>query len=261
MKFERTSSPKDASHLNKLRVELQAELDEFLANTPFTVDDVSYSAPAFDTDDVDVCSEAGSDGDDDDDDDGDDGDDGDDDNDEDHDQLSGNASCPERSPLPLPSYLLQEHMSYLMVPDLAEEELNLRQLHASEALHQLRLSLGLKSAMFRKSIANAKSQKKKTRAWRSLKAVEANVSLHTQAYRIAQHGLVRLHASPAIMAKFPVLKKEDLKMSRDVIEENRVGQWSEHVSWIWRLDGGGIDKKNSALMTESECSIRHCAFS
>jgi hypothetical protein len=33
------------------------------------------------------------------------------------------------------------------------------------------------------------------------------------------------------------LKKEDLKVSRDIVEENRTGQKSEHVSWIWRLEG------------------------
>ena len=240
--MERNSSSHSAKHLNKLRVDLQSELDEFLANTPFTVDDLSCSAASFNADSNDI--DPGSD---------DDTDISDcNDSDLDADEHASHAgSCPEKAPLPLPSYLDQKHMSNPIIAPLAEEELHLRKSQALEALHQLRLSLGLKSAMFRTSIASAKSQKTKTRAWRSLKAVQAAVSLHAQEYQTAQQGLIRLHASPTVMAQFPELKREDLKMSRDVVEENRVGQRSEHVPWIWRLDGGAIDK-NSALLTESE---------
>jgi hypothetical protein len=40
-------------------------------------------------------------------------------------------------------------------------------------------------------------------------------------------------------------------MSRDIIEENRIGQRGQHVSWIWRLDDGLMDEQ-SALLTESK---------
>lgn len=165
--------------------------------------------------------------------------------------VSTTVSYPEKAPLPLPSYLGQDHISNPIIAALAEEEKSLRKSQALEALHQLRLSLGLKSAMFRKSIALAKSQKTKTRAWRSLQTVQVAVNLHSQEYQTAQYALLQLNTSPTILAQFPELKKEDLKMSRDVVEENRIGQRSEHVSWIWRLDSGVIDKK-SALLTESK---------
>ena len=54
------------------------------------------------------------------------------------------------------------------------------------------------------------------------------------------------------MKKFPELKQEDLKVSQDVVEENRVGQRSDHISWVWRFNIGQEDCKED-WMTESEC--------
>jgi hypothetical protein len=223
-------------------VELQAELDDFLASTPFPVQDLSPSAVLFNVDYDDIglgsddeisisdCSNSDLDID---------------------EHVSATVSYPEKALLPLPSYLGPDHISNPIIAALAKEERSLRKSQALEALHQLRISLGLKSAMFRKSIALAKSQKTKTRAWRSFLTVQAAVNLHSQEYRTAQHALLQLNTSPTVLAQFPELRKEDLKMSRDVVEENRIGQRSEHVSWIWRLDGRMIDKK-SALLTESK---------
>jgi hypothetical protein len=123
------------------------------------------------------------------------------------------------------------------------EEVELRIKQASRALQQLRLALGLKSALYRNLIRGANTQYKKTRAWRSLKPVEGAVKRHTQEYRMARQALVQLGASPPILARFPVLKKEDCKMSGDIVEENRVGQRSEHLSWVWRVDCGATSDK------------------
>jgi hypothetical protein len=52
---------------------------------------------------------------------------------------------------------------------------------------------------------------------------------------------VQLQADDIILKKFPPLQKGDLAVSRDVVEENRLGQRSDHVGWIWRLDiGNGL---------------------
>ena len=109
---------------------------------------------------------------------------------------------------------------------------------ASAALQQLRLALGLKSALFIHQVRGANSQRIKTRAYRSVKTVEDTVRQHAQEYRIARQGLIRLSVSPTVLAKFPSLEKGDCKMSRDIVEENRVGQRNEHVSWIWRIECG-----------------------
>jgi hypothetical protein len=92
--------------------------------------------------------------------------------------------------------------------------------------------------MFRKNLRPAKSQKTKTRAWRSIQSADKNVRFHARQYKIARDALVRLNVLDDGMIQFPELKKADLKMSRDVVEENRVGQRNEHVSWVWRLNIG-----------------------
>ena len=157
--------------------------------------------------------------------------------------------------LPLPSYLGDHLHQDAMVAALARDELLIRESQASDALQQLRLSLGMKAAIFRKVVSNAKSQKKKTRAWKAVHVATAAVQRHARSYRLAQHALVQLHADPLIMTRSPLLEKSDLSVSRDVVEENRVGQRSEHVSWIWRVNLGKDQDKNTWIL-ESECCVK-----
>jgi hypothetical protein len=158
---------------------------------------------------------------------------------------------PESIMLPLPS-----HLGPIKHPDptmaaLSEVELIIRQSQASDSLQHLRLSLGMKSGIFRTMKSNPKSQKTKTRAWKAVDVATAAVQQHARSYCLAQHAIVQLIADPSILSKYPALKKQDLTISRDVVEENRLGQKSEHLSWVWRLDiGKDLDK--DAWMDESE---------
>jgi hypothetical protein len=156
--------------------------------------------------------------------------------------------------LPLPSQLGAHDLKDPVVAALAVEELDLRLTEALDALQQLRLSLGLKTALFKNSVSLAKSQKMQTRAWRGVKSVERSVKRHSQRYRNHRQALLQLGAPQSMMSKFPELKKEDLKISRDATEENRVGQRSEHVGWIWRIDTGSMVDQD-ALLKESEVHI------
>jgi len=158
---------------------------------------------------------------------------------------------PEQAFLPLPSHFRDEGFRNTVFTVLASDELNLRVKQALDALQQLRLSLGLKSALFRKKVRGINSQWTKTRAWRAVKSVQKNIRKHAQVYHNARQALLHLSADPSVMKKFPVLNTEDLKMSGDVVEENRVGQRSEHVAWIWRQDDGQGTGEN-ALLQESE---------
>jgi hypothetical protein len=243
-RLRNTREVQQNSHkLIKQRKRLQVEVDSFLANVPFVLDTglpatSTFTVPNGDVDDdtvnIDEESESSE---------------SEEDSDGDTPQLGSN---PEKALLPLPSHLGPGHFHNPLIAALADEEVHLRIDQASEALQQLRLSLGLKSALFKHSVAPAKSQRTKTRAWRTLNSVDASVRRHAQEYRNARQALVHLRASGSVMDKFPILKKEDLKMSRDVVEENRVGQRSEHVSWIWRLDHESMIGKN-AWLQESEC--------
>ena len=144
--------------------------------------------------------------------------------------------CPEDILLPLPSYLPAKHYDDPLVNPLVIQELDLRQTQALDYLHQVQLSLGLKTIMFKKGVAVAHSQSTKTRAWRSVQAVDRNLRHNARGYKLAREALLRLNASTETMKKFRTLEDSDLKISKDITEENRVGQRSEHVSWIWRVD-------------------------
>jgi hypothetical protein len=239
-----TQATQQSSHkLIKQRKALQVQVESFQANAPFTLDccfpaTSTVIIPHDDVDDDSVDIDGGSDT-----------SECEEDSDEDDAHIGSN---PEQAFLPLPSHLGSGHFHNAHIAALADEEVHLRIDQASEALQQLQLSLGLKSALFKHSVALAKSQRTKTRAWRTLNAVDASVRRYAQQYRNAHQALVHLGASSSVMDKLPILKKEDLKMSRDVMEENRVGQRSEHVSWIWRLDHGSTIGKN-AWLQESEC--------
>ena len=162
-----------------------------------------------------------------------------------------NNSIPESIVLPLPSHLgLNKHPDPTMAA-LSEDKLIIRQTQAYESLQHLRLSLGMKCGIFRTMKSNPKSQKTKTRAWKAVDVATAAVQQHARSYCLAQHAMVQLNANPSILSKFPPLQKQDLTVSRDIVEENRLGQKSEHLSWVWRLDIGK-DQDKDAWMDESE---------
>ena len=158
---------------------------------------------------------------------------------------------PEKICLPFPSALTEDQQQDPVVASLITKEIKLRQTQASDSLHQLRSCLGLKSALFRKYKAFGKSYNTRGHTWHLVKSVDANIRAHASHYRVAHHALCQLKAPSIIMAQFPELKPEDIKMSDDVMEENRVGQRSDHVSWIWRLHLGSHGSQG-AWMKESK---------
>ena len=58
---------------------------------------------------------------------------------------------------------------------------------------------------------------------------------HVACYQRAQRALGRLGADEGIFKKYQDIKKEDLKMSSNMVEENRIGQWNDTLAWFWRL--------------------------
>ena len=241
-----------ANKLYRRKEQLQTKIDAFLNGTP------GFVASLANRDQLDKESNALED----EDNDNDDLDDDDEDTFEQEDDLEddpeehvksspGTHDAPEHIMLPLPSRLGLTKQELEMISPIVEDEVTIRQSQAVEALEQLRLSLGIKSAIFRKQRGAGKSYQKKTRAQKAANAATAAVQKHAQCYSLAQSALVHLGADKVILTKFPLLEKDDLGISRDVIEENRVGQRSEHVSWIWRLDIGKSLGEN-AWLEESE---------
>ena len=257
----RLAATQSASYkLVKKQHDLQAEIMLFIENMPFSLDQrtskpIKLAIPDHDVEDGgDESGWASYASDDEDDED-------EDQEDQEEEDLENRvvemASHPEDAALPLPSRLGHSHFNNADIRALAVKEVELWVKQASGALQQLRLALGLKSAFVKNRIRGANTQHTKTRAQRAFKPVQAAVMHHTQDYRIARQALVELGASAAILARFPVLRKEDCKMGGDIEEENRVGQRSDHVSWIWRVDcGESFDKDEWQQESEFfDCSV------
>ena len=64
--------------------------------------------------------------------------------------------------------------------------------------------------------------------------------------------LVQLRVGKNIMDRFQEITKKDLKMSGDIIEENRIGQRNDKMAWFWRIDG---KKEDNEWMKECTSSI------
>jgi HPt (histidine-containing phosphotransfer) domain-containing protein len=235
----KSSSAKGLQKIAWLRHSLQAKINTLLLNCPAglsTLDDAMASLPVT-TPSSKVTHNGDSDSDDTTDLDSDGGSEGFIDCEEEESGLEANI-FPELVRLPLPSQVGIRICRDLGLSQMASQEVELRKGQAHECLHRLKLALGLKSALFRKTIRLAKSQKNKTRGWSTVRRVEASVRIHVRRYNGARRALLSLGCSQHELQVFQAIQKEDLKMNHDVTEENRFGQRSHSVAWFWRINGG-----------------------
>jgi len=63
-----------------------------------------------------------------------------------------------------------------------------------------------------------------TRAWDSIHRADNQIKAAVGSYWLAKGALESLGASKQLLDQYQDIQKEDLKMSRDIVEENRVGQ-------------------------------------
>ena len=152
---------------------------------------------------------------------------------------------PEHQTVCMPSAFSKQDIQQLHLEDLALQELQLRQGQANDTLEKLRTALGRKSLLFRKSVRKAHTTKGKTRAWDEVNRTTAQILKYVRGYRRARQAMERLGAEKSILEKYKEIKDEDLKMSSDLIEENRFGQKNDVMAWFWKIDGqkGNQDDK------------------
>ena len=142
---------------------------------------------------------------------------------------------PENVSLYLPSKFKLQQRKDLGWQELGNIELQLREGQANDSLEKLRECLAEKSLRFRKELRSAKGQKKMTRAWDSIHRMEDQIKQTVATYRAARDAIGEL-GEAADLERFQEITKSDLKMSGDIVEENRVGQRSSVLPWFWRLD-------------------------
>ena len=142
---------------------------------------------------------------------------------------------PERVVLYLPSNFTCQQREEYGLQRLGKMEYELREGQANDSLERLRECLAEKSLRFRTEVRPAKSQKKMTRAWDSVHRMENQIKQVVVAYRTARKAIGEL-GDITDLERFQEISRADLKMSGDIVEENRVGQRSSILPWFWRLD-------------------------
>ena len=134
-----------------------------------------------------------------------------------------NIHSPESWPLLLPSTLGWKLCQQLGLQSLISMELRLREGQANDALHGLKIALCEKAVLYRAEVRHANSQVKKTRAWANVNAVEGIVRAHSKIYRRSRQAMIRLGAQEDLLKKYQVLKREELKVSTEMIDPSIPG--------------------------------------
>lgn len=142
----------------------------------------------------------------------------------------------EKVRLGLPSSFSMVDRTRMGLGHLGGIETELREGQANDSLEALRAGLAEKSLRFRTEVKPAKSQRTMTRAWDSIHRADKQIKVAVQSYRLARSALEGLGAEEYLLNRYQEIQKKDLKMSRDIVEENRVGQRSSELPWFWRLD-------------------------
>lgn len=158
---------------------------------------------------------------------------------------------PEKQVIRLPSNMSEHDRLRLGIANLAEQEVELRKVQINEALSQIRLVLGHKAVIYRK-LRQTEGQAAKSRTRKEADTLDQRVKRHAQHYRTARLALVRLGLNGTQMQAYPEICKEDLKMSADIVEENRFGQHNDALAWFWRVQRGE-DEVDGPWMNECGC--------
>jgi hypothetical protein len=153
--------------------------------------------------------------------------------------------------LVMPSTLSAEHCLHLGLGILMEQEIKLREGQANDALEQLRTALAVKSLLYRTTIRHRPSNKTSTRSWSAINRADAKIRKHLKTYNLARTALLNMDAN---VDEFKAIVKEDLKMSADVVEENRIGQRSDTMAWFWKI-GPQRDDREGTWMQECKCHL------
>lgn len=160
---------------------------------------------------------------------------------------------PENMTLNLPSTFTAGQRKSWGLQELGSMEMQLREGQANDLLERLRECLAEKSLRFRREVRPANSQKKVTRAWGSVHRMDDQIKETVVMYRTVWGAIGELGGAVELR-RFKEIKKSDLKMSGDIVEENRVGQRDSVLPWFWRLDR---KTKESYGSYEKECKYIH----
>jgi hypothetical protein len=102
-------------------------------------------------------------------------------------------------------------------------------------------------------VRNARGNRDITRAYKNVKQVESKIQAESRAYRQCRKAMEQLGASQDELAIYKQLSPEDLKLSDDIHDPNRVGQRSDKLSWVWYAGQLDLNTKNGWM---DECALQ-----
>jgi hypothetical protein len=138
-------------------------------------------------------------------------------------------NSPEAVKLLLSSALTTSQWTKFKLHAMVEQERELQEGQANDALEGIRNSLAQVSLVFRTQVQNSKSVYTRTRSWGKVQQTNSQVQRYVSRYKTAQNALIQLGAPPDICSQFLDIRREDLKMPGDIVEANRIGQRSDSL--------------------------------
>ncbi|KAI0946807.1 hypothetical protein AcW1_010162 [Taiwanofungus camphoratus] len=153
----------------------------------------------------------------------------------------------EYSSLSLPSTTRVDRCHQAGLQVLLQQEMDLREGQANNALHQIWIAIRKKSFLFHTKVCNAKSQQRKTRAWQDVNTIDKTLQHHARVYSKTQKALVLLEAPADLLAKYQVLHREHLKVSTAVADPNERGERGASPPWFWTMDIQGESDTDSYM--------------
>jgi hypothetical protein len=160
---------------------------------------------------------------------------------------------PEKIPISLPSSLGWTWCVKQGATSLAAKEARLRYAQANDAIHRIRLALGLKSALFHTQVRHARTQKSKTRAWNAVHGADTTVQEHACIYSMARDAYRKLSNALTDRPELPELLPEHLKVKTLILGSAQIGQRNTQLPWIWSF-GQTVEDEGTWM---SSCELSH----
>ena len=133
----------------------------------------------------------------------------------------------------LPSSLGWEYCANHGYQSLANKEARLRYAQATDAIAELREVLGFKATLFRTQIRHARVQQTKSRAWATVRSVDATAHEHARIYSMARDAYIKVMDPSGESLEVLPLKVTDLHINTAILGPSEVGQHNEQLPWIW----------------------------
>jgi hypothetical protein len=166
------------------------------------------------------------------------------------DEIQLDLEAAEKMKILLPSRFDPQGLKNAGFEELLLTEKELREGQMNDSIRLVRHSLGDKAWLLRKRLRNAKGTKAKGQVRKSVAAKTRDVQKHISAYNRGRKALLRM----GFGEEWKPITREDLRLSADISEANRVGQNTEKLPWFWRIEegpaAGSVDIDSSKQMEE-----------